>query len=300
MSRRLFRPRRFRPRRLHSEEGSGQEGDSEEGSGQEGDSEEASAKTERFDEGHRDFVTRRRLDAELVRRGLCSSRSDAIDAIEAGRVTVGGARRPSRRDSLLPVNPIRVLGPPPPFVSRGGEKLAAALDHFEIDVRGPRAIDVGASTGGFTDCLLQRGAAHVVSLDVGHGQLHPKIRADARVTVIERTNFREVDPIAIGAPVPIVVVDVSFISLRTICSVLIRCAATGGRIVALVKPQFEAGRVEVSRGKGIIVDPIVHQRVIGEVGDVFMSAGALVVGVVDSPIVGGSGNREFLMAVELP
>src|SRR5437773_2018660 len=164
---------------------------------------------------------RRRLDLELVRRGLSESRARAQEAIEAGHVLVSGTRadRPGRLVS--PDEPVHVEGPPARFVSRGGEKLAAALDRFGVDVAGRRALDAGASTGGFTDCLLQRGAASVVAVDVGTGQLHPRIRADSRVTVRERLNVRALTPADTGGPVDVVVADLSFISLRTVIDALL-------------------------------------------------------------------------------
>ncbi|MET0459760.1 MAG: TlyA family RNA methyltransferase, partial [Ilumatobacteraceae bacterium] len=188
-----------------------------------------------------------------------------------------------------------VEGPPPRFVGRGGEKLDAALSAFHVGVDGLIALDVGASTGGFTDCLLQRGARRVVALDVGHGQLHPRIRADPRVVVLERTNIRTATTATIGGPVDVVVVDVSFISLRVITPVLVTLCQPGSPMVLLVKPQFEAGKAEVDRVRGVIVDPAIHERVRHEVADALAAAGCAVVGWMDSPILGGHGNREFLV-----
>jgi 23S rRNA (cytidine1920-2'-O)/16S rRNA (cytidine1409-2'-O)-methyltransferase len=203
---------------------------------------------------------RRRLDAELVNRSLAPSRERARALVVAGQVLVSGsvATKPDRQVS--PAEPIVVLGPPPRFVGRGALKLDAALDRFAIDVTGVRAIDVGASTGGFTDCLLQRGASEVVALDVGYGQLHERLRADARVRSFERTNVRDVDVVAVGGPARVVVVDVSFISLRTIAPALASLLADGGDLVALVKPQFEAGRAEVSRGSGVVRDVLLDRK----------------------------------------
>ncbi len=199
-----------------------------------------------------------------------------------------------------PSDAIVMLGPPPRFVSRGGEKLDAALEAFGVDVSGRRVLDAGASTGGFTDCLLQRGAAHVVALDVGHGQLHPKVRADRRVLVLERFNVRTVDATAIGGAVDAVVADVSFISLRRIIGALIGVCAPGAPLVLLVKPQFEAGRQEVSKGKGIITDPAIHDRVRAEVETELILNGCEVIGWIDSPITGADGNREFLVHAVSP
>lgn len=190
--------------------------------------------------------------------------------------------------------PVVLSGPPPRFVGRGGEKLAAALDHFGLDPSGLRALDAGASTGGFTDCMLQRGARHVTALDVGHGQLHERLRGDDRVEVVERTNLRHVDPDANDA-YDAVVSDLSFISLRTVMDVLVRSTATGGWLVLLVKPQFEAGRQEVSRGRGVITDPAVWRRAIVGVVGAALDAGATTMGLMVSPLHGADGNTEFLL-----
>jgi 23S rRNA (cytidine1920-2'-O)/16S rRNA (cytidine1409-2'-O)-methyltransferase len=244
--------------------------------------------------------SRRRLDADLVRRGLTTSRVQASALIGERRVLVNGAvaDKPSRLvaagDNLV------VTGPPSRFVGRGGEKLDGALDHFAIDVTARRVLDCGASTGGFTDCVLGRGAAAVVALDVGHGQLHPKLRADDRVTVLERTNIRHTTPTTIGGPVDVVVVDVSFISLTTVIPALVPLCQPGADMVLLVKPQFEAGRVEVSRGRGLITDAAIHARVRDEVGAALVAAGCRVVGWMESPIRGGEGNREFLVHAHAP
>ncbi len=238
---------------------------------------------------------RRRLDAELVRRGLLTSRTEAATMIEDGRVMVNGAVADKPARLVAPGDAVTVSGPPPRFVGRGGEKLDAALDHFEIDVSGQRWLDVGASTGGFTDCLFSRGAAHVVALDVGHGQLHPKLRDDPRVTVIERTNIRHATTELTGGPVDGIAVDVSFISLRLIIPVLVRLCQPGASMVLLVKPQFEAGRAEVSRGRGVITDPSIHDRVRAEIDDALREAGCAVAGWMESPILGGHGNKEFLV-----
>jgi 23S rRNA (cytidine1920-2'-O)/16S rRNA (cytidine1409-2'-O)-methyltransferase len=188
-----------------------------------------------------------------------------------------------------------MAGPPPRFVGRGGDKLDGALDEFGIDVEGLVALDVGASTGGFTDCLLARGAARVVALDVGHGQLHPRIRGDDRVTVLERTNIRDATREAIGGLVELVVVDVSFISLRVIIPVLVTLCQPGSSMVLLVKPQFEAGRAEAARGRGVITDPAIHDRVREELTTTLTAADCTVVAWTDSPIRGGEGNRELFV-----
>jgi 23S rRNA (cytidine1920-2'-O)/16S rRNA (cytidine1409-2'-O)-methyltransferase len=190
---------------------------------------------------------------------------------------------------------VLVAGDPPRFVSRGGEKLDAALDRFTIDPVGVRALDAGASTGGFTDCLLQRGAARVVALDVGHGQLHERLRADPRVEVHERRNVRDLAPGDLGEPFPLVVADLSFISLRAVLPHLLDQAAPGADLVLLVKPQFEAGRDEASRGRGVIRDPEVWRRVLEEVVVALGGYGAAIMGAMPSPITGADGNVEFLV-----
>jgi 23S rRNA (cytidine1920-2'-O)/16S rRNA (cytidine1409-2'-O)-methyltransferase len=243
---------------------------------------------------------RRRLDAELVRRGLSSSRREASDLIGAGRVLVAGAIADKAARLVSPAEAIEVRGPPPRFVSRGGEKLDAALDAFELDVTGRRALDAGASTGGFTDVLLQRGAAHVVALDVGHAQLHERIRHDPRVTVIERYNVRHLAVADIGGPVEVVVADLSFISLKVVLAGLFAALCPGGDLVVLVKPQFEAGRQEVAKGRGVITDPEVHRRVRGEIEEALRSLNAVVVGWTTSPIHGADGNIEFLVHARAP
>jgi 23S rRNA (cytidine1920-2'-O)/16S rRNA (cytidine1409-2'-O)-methyltransferase len=239
---------------------------------------------------------RRRLDVELVRRGLVSSRTRAAEAIAAGRVLVGGAPADRAARQVDAAEPIAVSGPPPRFVSRGGDKLAAALDAFEIRVTGRRAVDVGASTGGFTDCLLARGAAHVYALDVGHSQLAWSLRTDPRVTVLEGVNIRHVDPRRLGDPVPLAVVDVSFISLLTVGSVLPAVTTPTAELVLLAKPQFEAGRDRVPRG-GVVRDPAVHAEVLDRVARGLGDLGLPVVDAVASPLLGADGNREFLLHV---
>ena len=239
---------------------------------------------------------RRRLDADLVRRRLVSSRTEAQEMIELGRVLVNGAMADKASRLVDPADAVVIEGPPPRFVSRGGEKLAAALEAFHIDVSGRRVLDAGASTGGFTDCLLQHGASHVVALDVGHGQLHPRIRHDDRVTVIERFNVRDVTPDAIGGVVDMVVADLSFISLTLVVHALLGVCREGADVVVLVKPQFEAGRRDVARGRGIIADPDLQERAVRDVAAAFEAAGAAVRGVIDSPIRGAEGNKEFLVS----
>lgn len=246
------------------------------------------------------MAARRRLDLELVASGAVPSRAIANELIASGRVHVNGAVADKPARLVAPSDNVLVAGPPARFVGRGGEKLDAALDGFGIDVAGHRYLDCGASTGGFTDCLLQRGAAHVVALDVGHGQLHPKLRDDRRVTVLERTNIRAADAGTIGGLVDGVVVDVSFISLTAIIPALVGVCKPGAVMVMLVKPQFEAGRAEVSKGRGVITDPAVHQRVRAEVTASLEAAGCRVEAWMDSPIKGGEGNVEFLVSATAP
>jgi 23S rRNA (cytidine1920-2'-O)/16S rRNA (cytidine1409-2'-O)-methyltransferase len=245
-------------------------------------------------------LARRRLDADLVARGLAASRSDAQQLIAANRVHVNGAIADKPARMVAPADQLLVAGPPSPFVGRGGFKLDHALTAFAIDVGGMRALDAGASTGGFTDCLLQRGAAEVIAVDVGHGQLHERLVGDPRVTNLERTNVRALDVTVIGGPVDIVVGDLSFISLRLVITPLVGVCQPGAPMVLLVKPQFEAGRAEVSRGRGVIADPEVWERVRSEVGEALVAAGCTVAGWTDSPISGADGNREFLVHAVAP
>jgi 23S rRNA (cytidine1920-2'-O)/16S rRNA (cytidine1409-2'-O)-methyltransferase len=243
---------------------------------------------------------RRRLDADLVRRGLVASRTEAQALIGEHRVLVNGAVAEKASRQVAPGDQVHVSGPPPRFVGRGALKLDHALDTFGIDVTGLRALDAGASTGGFTDCLLQRGADHVVAVDVGHGQLHERLRGDPRVTNLERTNIRHVDRDTIGGPVDIVVGDLSFISLRLVIDPLVAVCQPGAPMVLLVKPQFEAGKAEVSRGRGVITDPAVWDRVRDEIAAASRAAGCDVVGWTESPITGADGNHEFLVHLTTP
>lgn len=238
---------------------------------------------------------RRRLDADLVRRQLVASRTEAQELIDLGRVLVNGAVAEKASRLVDPGDAVVIEGPPARFVSRGGEKLAHALEAFCIDPGGRRVLDAGASTGGFTDCLLQAGAEHVVALDVGHGQLHPRIRSDRRVTVFERFNVREVAPESIGGSVDMVVADLSFISLTLVVRALLGVCREGADVVLLVKPQFEAGKRDVARGHGVITDPEVQQRAVDDVTTACTAAGATVRAVVESPIRGAEGNKEFLL-----
>jgi 23S rRNA (cytidine1920-2'-O)/16S rRNA (cytidine1409-2'-O)-methyltransferase len=237
-------------------------------------------------------VARRRLDAELVRRGLVATRTEAQVAVREGLVLVSG--RPSSKPATLvdPSAPLELVGRPRRFVSRGGEKLEAALERFEIDVSGRHGLDAGASTGGFTDCLLRRGAAHVVAVDVGYGQLAWSLRTDGRVTVLERTNVRDLRPEDLPYAPEIVVADLSFISLRTVVPVLTRVASADADLVLLVKPQFEVGRERVGSG-GVVRDPEAWRDAIRGVADSCVEMGLAVAGVMVSPLPGPAGNLEF-------
>jgi 23S rRNA (cytidine1920-2'-O)/16S rRNA (cytidine1409-2'-O)-methyltransferase len=239
-------------------------------------------------------VTRRRLDAELVRRKLVASRSAAQDAIASGEVEVNGLVATKAASQVDEGVSIRFVGEPARFVSRGGLKLEAALESFRVDVTGRRALDLGASTGGFTDCLLQRGAARVVAVDVGYGQLDWRIRNDPRVDVHERLNARHMDPAALGGPFDVVVADLSFISLRTVAGALAAAGGPDADWVLLVKPQFEAGRGQVGKG-GIVRDVAVRAETLRNVISTFEGEGLGARGVTDSPIAGAKGNREFLL-----
>jgi 23S rRNA (cytidine1920-2'-O)/16S rRNA (cytidine1409-2'-O)-methyltransferase len=238
-------------------------------------------------------VGRRRLDAELVKRGLAGSRAEAQEAVRSGHVIVRGAPATKSTTLVGADDALAVAGPARRFVSRGGEKLAAALDTFSIDPAGRDCLDAGASIGGFTDCLLQRGARHVDSLDVGYGQLAWELRTDPRVTVLEKTNVREVRPDLLAYRPSLVTADLSFISLRLAAGPLIRVAEPLADLVLLVKPQFETSRDQVERG-GVVRDPDAWRRAIVEVADATRAAGAGHAGLMVSPLKGPAGNVEFL------
>ncbi|MCU0488454.1 MAG: TlyA family RNA methyltransferase [Anaerolineales bacterium] len=232
-----------------------------------------------------------RLDLLMVERGLAESRSLAQRLVMAGQVRVDGqvALKPS---VTLETNAVISVDHGPPYVSRGGEKLAAALDHFPIAVEGKICADVGASTGGFTDCLLQHGAARVYAIDVGRGILHWKLRQDRRVVVMEETNARYLEQLP--ELVELVTIDASFISLKVLLPVVKGWLAPEAQLVVLVKPQFEAGRQEVAKGDGVIRDPLVHQRILEEVLSFAQSVGFEAKEAIRSPLLGPKGNVEFL------
>ncbi len=245
-------------------------------------------------------MKRQRLDTLLVDKGLVESREKARALIMAGQVDVDG-HGAAKAGTMVAIDAdVRVIGPDHPWVSRGGVKLAGALTAFGIDATGAIALDVGASTGGFTDVWLQRGATGVIALDVGHSQLHWRIRSDPRVAVIEHVNARHLKPgdlPDLGAPITRVSIDVSFISLRHIFPVLPPLVAPTVEIIALVKPQFEAGRKDVGRG-GLVKDPAVHTRVIEAVTAAAAEVGLKRAGLMASPITGAHGNQEFLMHLQ--
>jgi 23S rRNA (cytidine1920-2'-O)/16S rRNA (cytidine1409-2'-O)-methyltransferase len=243
------------------------------------------------------MVRRARLDAELVRRGLARSREHAADAIAAGRVRVGGLVATKSATAVDPDTPLLVEeGDTEEYVSRGGHKLAGALDvfHPELDVETRRALDAGASTGGFTDVLLRRGAAHVVAVDVGYGQLAWSLRSDERVTVLDRTNVRDLTPDLVDPPVDLVVSDLSFISLTTVLPALHGVATADADYVLMVKPQFEAGKGNVPQG-GVVRDPATRQAAIEKVAAAGAALGLGVRAVTASPLPGPAGNVEYFL-----
>jgi 23S rRNA (cytidine1920-2'-O)/16S rRNA (cytidine1409-2'-O)-methyltransferase len=242
---------------------------------------------------------KRRLDEILVARGLAESRTQAKALIMSGRVLRGTERLDKPGREFEDDGEISVTSPPR-FVSRGGEKLAAALERFSLDLRQAHVLDVGASTGGFTDCALQAGAASVTCVDVGRAQLHARLRADPRVTNIEKVNARRLAASDLPRPdYDAVVMDLSFISLTAVLPAVWPFLRSGGTLVALVKPQFEAGKAEADRGRGVIRDPEVRAAALARVRDLAVAglAGARLVGSMDSPIAGADGNREFLLCL---
>jgi 23S rRNA (cytidine1920-2'-O)/16S rRNA (cytidine1409-2'-O)-methyltransferase len=241
------------------------------------------------------------VDQALVDRGICESREKAKRAVMAGQVLINGqpARKPS--DSVKPADEL-TLATAEKFVSRGGHKLEHALLHFQLDVSGLTAVDLGASTGGFTDCLLQAGAAKVYAVDVGHGQLAWKLRQDKRVVVMEKTNARHLTPAQMPqpfAPADLAVSDCSFISLRKILPPAVALLHPTGKLVALIKPQFEAGKAEADKGAGVITDAAIHDRVLRELQEFVTGQPQLRwCGVTESPLLGPAGNKEFLVLIE--
>lgn len=237
-----------------------------------------------------------RLDVALVERGLAETRAAAQRLVMAGLVFSGERRLDKAGQPVAEETPLEVRGQPHPYVSRGGLKLERALDHFAIPVAGRTALDVGASTGGFTDCLLQRGAAKVYAVDVGTNQLAWKLRTDPRVVSMEKTNIRDVTRVVIPEPVDLIVCDASFIGLRTALPTALALAAPGAHLAALIKPQFEVGKGRVGKG-GIVRDPALHDEVRATISAwLGEQPGWTVLGTTDSPIEGAEGNKEFLIA----
>jgi 23S rRNA (cytidine1920-2'-O)/16S rRNA (cytidine1409-2'-O)-methyltransferase len=244
--------------------------------------------------------TRVRVDQLLVDRGLAESRSRAQALVMAGLVFEGERRLDKPGQTVAPDAAIEVRGRDHPWVSRGGLKLDHALDHFSIDVAGRVCLDLGASTGGFTDVLLARGATTVYAVDVGHGQLAWNLRQDDRVVVLEKTNARALDDTLLPRAPEVIVADLSFISLQVALPAALALAAPGAILVALVKPQFEAGPEQVGRG-GIVRDPAIHARVCARIrGWLELDMRWPVLGLVESPVQGADGNREFLIAARKP
>jgi 23S rRNA (cytidine1920-2'-O)/16S rRNA (cytidine1409-2'-O)-methyltransferase len=244
-------------------------------------------------------MAKQRLDRLMVERTLAPSRERAQALIMAGQVVVGD-HTVDKSGQQVPVDAdIRIKGDTLPYVSRGGLKLRKALDEFKIDVTGLLVIDVGASTGGFTDCLLQAGAARVMAVDVGHGQLAWKLQQDPRVVSMEKTNIRYLTPDQLDGVPDLAVIDASFISLTKVLPATLQLLKPGGRLIALIKPQFEVGKGEVGKG-GIVRDPTAHEKVIEAVRNTAVELGLAVTGLCESPITGADGNREFLILLQVP
>ena len=241
-------------------------------------------------------MAKTRLDVALVERGLAETRASAQRMVMAGLVFSGERRLDKPGHAVTQDTPLEVRGQPHPYVSRGGLKLAKALDHFVLPVAGRIALDVGASTGGFTDCLLQRGAAKVYAIDVGTNQLAWRLRTDSRVISMEKTNIRDITRKEVPEPIELIVCDASFIGLRTALPAALTLAAPSAHLVALIKPQFEVGRGRVGKG-GIVREPELHQEVCAMISEwLAAQPGWRVLGVTDSPIEGAEGNKEFLIA----
>lgn len=248
-------------------------------------------------------ATKTRLDKLLVDRGLVPSRERAQALVLAGKVLVNEQKIEKAGATIDTAAEIRLLGEDLKYVSRGGLKLERALEHWRIDVSNEVCLDVGASTGGFTDCLLQNGAARVIAVDTGHGQIAFRLRQDPRVTLLERTNARYLTREQVGVAVDLIVMDVSFISATQVLPAVVAAALpeqpdrAGRKLVVLVKPQFEAGREHVGKG-GIVRDPDVQQRAVDKVKEAIVKLGAASTDVIESPILGSEGNREFLLFAE--
>jgi 23S rRNA (cytidine1920-2'-O)/16S rRNA (cytidine1409-2'-O)-methyltransferase len=244
-------------------------------------------------------MLKQRLDKLMVERGLTPSREKAQALIMAGQVVVGDHTVDKSGQQVAVDADVRIKGGVLPYVSRGGLKLRKALDEFSVDVAGLVAIDVGASTGGFSDCLLQAGVQKVFAVDVGYGQLAWKLQQDPRVISMEKTNIRNLLPEQLDEVPDLAVIDASFISLAKVLPATVAIVKPGGRIIALIKPQFEVGKGEVGKG-GIVRDPGAHEKVVAAIRQTAMEMGLAVRGVCESPITGADGNREFLILLELP
>jgi len=240
-----------------------------------------------------------RLDQLLVKEGFSASRERARALILAGDVLVDEQSADKAGMLVSPQAFIRIKGKDSPYVSRGGQKLKGALETFQVDVRNLVVLDVGASTGGFTDCLLQEGARHVYALDVGYGQLAWKLRIDPRVTCIERTNIRFFDGKGMDAPVDLLTIDASFISLKLVIPAAVKFLRKGGFLLALIKPQFEVGKGQVGKG-GVVRQPELQQNVLEDITVFLRNSGMEVIGTVVSPLLGPKGNREFFIYARLP
>jgi 23S rRNA (cytidine1920-2'-O)/16S rRNA (cytidine1409-2'-O)-methyltransferase len=240
-------------------------------------------------------VSKVRLDQLLVIRGLAPSRTRAQSLVLAGEIFIAGKRVDKAGSLVAEDAAVEVRGADHPYVSRGGVKLAGALDALGMQVGGLRCLDLGASTGGFTDCLLQRGAAQVVAVDVGYGQLAHKLRSDPRVVVMERTNARSLTAAAIGGPVDLTVVDASFIGLAKLMPAIARCTRRAGELLALVKPQFEVGREQASRGRGVVRDESVRLAAVARVVAAIEGEGFGIIAQTDSVLAGPKGNREVFV-----
>ncbi|QEM68570.1 TlyA family RNA methyltransferase [Geobacter sp. FeAm09] len=245
------------------------------------------------------MAVKQRLDTLMVERGLAPTREKAQALIMAGRVVVGDHAADKAGQQVAAAAEIRIKGEALPYVSRGGLKLKKALEAFGVDVDGLVALDVGASTGGFTDCLLQAGARKVFAVDVGYGQLAWSLRQDPRVVNLERTNIRHLAPDRLDESPVLAVIDASFIPLSRVLPAVVGLVRPGGRIIALIKPQFEVPRSDVGEG-GIVRDPAAHDQAIAGVRQAAADLGIRVCGVCDSPILGADGNREFLILLALP
>lgn len=245
------------------------------------------------------MADRKRLDLHLVEQGLAPTRSKAQALIMAGKVRVNGTRAEKSGMAVPKGAQVEVAGPDHPYVSRGGVKLAGALDGLGLDPSGMTCLDVGASTGGFSDCLLQRGAKAVTAVDVGYGQLDWKLRNDDRVTVHERVNARNMGPEVAPGPFELIVMDVSFISLTLVIPNLVNRLAGGGLLLCMVKPQFEAGREQVGRG-GVVRDKAVQRQVVDKVRAHLEDLGLSILGEAPSPITGPAGNQEFFLLARTP